>query len=246
MDTAMILNSIDDVTFSRNDIQKQAEAIDPLFRKTKMRYLIGKMLHEGLIVRVSHGVYQRAVDQNKKALYANRYSDEAESIIRILEKQFPLLEYCVWELCWLNEFFNHQIAQNKIIIEVEHEGCEYVYDHLFDTYQGMILLHPSSDEVFRYGVDGTIIVDRLISEAPKGIQDKYNVPLEKVVVDLFANKMLQSMLSKADYPSALEEMFDKYQVNQTAMFRYARRRHKAEDIYKFLDTKTNIELLRKK
>ncbi|NCB02903.1 MAG: hypothetical protein EOM67_12145 [Spirochaetia bacterium] len=93
----------------------------------------------------------------------------------------------------------------------------------------------------QYGTDDGIIIDRLVTEAPKSDGESYQVPLEKLIVDLFANKSL--MLSKGDYPSAIEIMFSKYRINQVAMLRYARRRNKVKDVFEFLRDNTLIELL---
>ena len=243
MDIEVLLNGIDRKSFSREDIQKRAEKLDPGFRKTQMRYLIGRLLQSGKIVRVSHGIYQQSSDHVEKKTYTNQYSESTKKLIRRMQKKYPMLHYRVWELRWLNEFFNHQITQNKVFLEVENEGCDFVYDYLFDAYQGKILLRPSSEEIYRYGIDGTVIIDRLISEAPPGFPDKYNVPLEKIIVDLFANKKLQAMLSRGDYPDALENIFRKYEVNQSAMLRYARRRNKKIDMCVFFEEKTDIEML---
>lgn len=48
---------------------------------------------------------------------------------------------------------------------------------------------------------------------------------------------------KGDYPSAIEEMFAKYQIDQKAMFRYARRRNKAKVLSLFLQHNTDSEVL---
>ena len=239
-DTTIILDRITAPRFTREDIKKQAQIINPHFKQTQMRYLMGTMLESGDIVRVSRGIYQRATSHTEKKEYENCYTDSTKKIIRRLEKKYPLLEYRVWELCWLNEFFNHQIAHNKTFVEVEHEGCAFVYDYLFDMYQGKILLHPTSEEIVRYGIDGTIIVDRLISESPAGKPERYNVPLEKIIVDLFANKIIQTMVSQGDYPEAVTNMFRAYKINMPAIHRYARRRNKDKEVVEFL--RNNIEI----
>ena len=174
-------------------------------------------------------------------MYAGSYSEAAQEVITWMEARFPLLEYRVWELTWLNEFFNHLVAHNKIFLEVEHEGCEFVFSELVEEYHGRVLLRPTAQDIQQYGSDDGIIIDRLVTEAPKGEGERYQVPLEKLIVDLFANKNL--MITKGDYPSAIEEMFDKYQIDQIAMLRYARRRNKAKALSLFLQNTVDRELL---
>jgi hypothetical protein len=92
-----------------------------------------------------------------------------------------------------------------------------------------------------YGTDDGIIIDQLITEAPKSDGEPYQVPLEKLIVDLFAKKNL--MLCKGDFPSAIEMMFSNYRIDQVSMLRYARRRNKVKDVFGFLKDQTTIELL---
>lgn len=64
-----------------------------------------------------------------------------------MNDKFPLMDYRIWEINWLNEFWNHQIAQNKIFLEVENIGCEFVYTELCERHSGKILLRPDENEL---------------------------------------------------------------------------------------------------
>ncbi len=70
----------------------------------------------------------------------------------------------------------------------------------------------------------------------------YNTLLEKVIVDLFANKKLRSMVHIGEYAKAIKEMFDKYYIDQAKLFRYAARRNKKEEVYRFLTEEAGIEI----
>jgi len=192
-------------------------------------------------VRVGRNQYQKVGKEPKKSVFTGVYSHAALQVIGHMQKQFPLLSYRVWELSWLNEFFNHQLAHNKIFVEVEKEGCDFVFSSLVEKFPGRVLLTPKAQELLRYGTDNGIVIDRLITEAPKSDEEPYQVPLEKLIVDLFANKNL--MLFKGDYATAIESMFAKYRIDQVSMLRYARRRNKVKDIVEFLRDKTSIELM---
>jgi predicted MarR family transcription regulator len=60
---------------------------------------------------------------------------------------------------------------------------------------------------------------------------------------MFANKALMSMISKGDYPETLETIFKKYNVDQTKMLRYARRRNRKDELVNYIKEHTNIKLL---
>lgn len=51
------------------------------------------------------------------------------------------------------------------------------------------------------------------------------------------------MVSRGDYPMMLEDMFKKYTINQTKLFRYAKRRNKYEELVEYIRDNTNIKLI---
>lgn len=226
----------------RQELYAITTEVNPEFKDTLFRNMLEKLMENGDLVRVGRNQYRKKDATNSKVAYKNQYSTEAQKIVEKLQNEFPLLEYRIWELCWLNEFWNHQIAQNKIFVEVEHVGCDFVYTELSEEYSGRILLRPTEKELYRYGGADTVIVDRMVSEAPKG-QEAYNTPLEKIIVDLFANKRLRGMVHDGEYANAIADMFDKYYIDQVKLFRYASRRSKKEEIYSFLTKEAKVEII---
>lgn len=235
-----------DYVLNRQELLALAIESNNEFKETLFRNLLRKLLEDGTLIRIGRNQYQKASIASTKEIYQNQYSKEAQIVIEILQEKYPLLDYRVWEINWLNEFWNHQIAQNKIFVEVERMGCDFVYTELADEYSGKILLRPNEKELYRYGGANTIIVDRLVSEAPKGHPDNHNTPLEKIVVDLFANKSLRSMVHLGEYEKALSDMFDKYYIDQVKLFRYASRRSKKEELYHFLTEEVGVEIITEK
>ncbi len=241
MNKHAVIRKLPDGTCTRQQILHAARIVEPSFKETQLRNLMGTLRNSRLIVRVGRNQYQKVGKEPKKSVFSGVYSHAAQQVIEHMQKQFPLLSYRVWELSWLNEFFNHQLAHNKIFVEVEKDGCDFVFSSLVEKFPGRVLLRPKAQELLQYGTDDGIIIDRLVSEAPKSDGEPYQVPLEKLIVDLFANKKL--MLSKGDYPAALETMFATYRIDQVSMLRYARRRNKVKDVFGFIRDKTSIELL---
>jgi len=236
-----ILHQLPDGICTRKSILQAAQTIDSSFKETQLRYLLSVLDSSHLLIRVGRNQYRKAAEIQRKPVYRGGYSESAQVVIRKMESKFPLLEYRVWELSWLNEFFNHLVAHNKIFLEVEQEGCDFVFSHLVEKFHGRVLLRPKLHDIEKYGTDDGIIIDRLVTESPKGGGQRYQVPLEKLIVDLFANKKLS--MSKADYSQALEKMFNKYQIDQVSLFRYARRRSKDKELAIFFRNKTSIPLV---
>jgi len=62
---------------------------------------------------------------------------------------------------------------------VEKDGCEYVFESLKAEYNGKLLLIPDADQLHRYAEHNTIIIGRLVTEAPFIKEHSPEVPLEK-------------------------------------------------------------------
>lgn len=142
----------------------------------------------------------------------------------------------------LNEFLNHLIARNHIIFEVEKDGSGFAYEFLKENVPNRILFLPGKKELERYSSDNDIYILHAISETPNDEKNKHGVCLEKIIVDLFSNKTLKQFISKSEYPHILEEMFSKYRINESKLFRYVFRRGKKQEIIRFILENTNIKL----
>jgi hypothetical protein len=238
----MLQEKMPDYAISRQDIMELVRESDPTFREGQMKRLLTYLIETSKIEHVGRNKYRKITKSVDMAKYENQYSDIALNIIFIMEKEFPMVEYRVWEFSWLNEFVNHQLGRNYIFLEVEKDGCEFIFERIMSEYEGKVLLRPDQESILRYGTNDSIIIDRLTSESPKGRKEPYNLTLEKLVVDMFANKRLRGMLSLGDYPEALETIFAMYEVDQVKMFRYARRRNKEKELREFLLSNTDVEL----
>lgn len=148
----------------------------------------------------------------------------------------------MWELIQFNEFVKHQIAKNLILVEVENMLEEAVFEtlHRQSTY---VLFSPRMDYYYRHrGEDNTVVVLKLVSEAPKPYEG-HSSPLEKLLVDLFVNKFTGHLIEHSEYPAILEDAFHKYYLDETKMFRYARRRGAEEKMREFIHRETAICLM---
>ena len=50
------------------------------------------------------------------------------------------------------------------------------------------------------------------------------------------------MVHTGEYATALLDMFGKYRIDQVKLFRYAKRRHKKEEIFYFLKDEAHIKI----
>lgn len=63
-----------------------------------------------------------------------------------------------------------------------------------------------------------------------------------MLVDMAAEKVIKATFSEAEYTGVLEQAFQKYIIDESQMFRYAKRRHVKDDILKIIHNQTTIKL----
>ena len=98
-----------------------------------------------------------------------------------------------------------------------------------------LLYRPSGKDFSLYWVKDCIVVSDLISEAPILGDMPHSICLEKLLVDVYSDKLISTAYSKAEFPEVLHSAQSQYQVNTAKLLRYARRRNKEKEIAKLLD-----------
>jgi len=199
--------------------------------------ILKKKCDSGKISRTGRGRFSRSSGKE----YYYELSETAKNIVTLIQASYPLVDFQIWEIYQMNEFVNHLLAKNTIFVEVENMLDESVFNLLFDRYPH-VLHNPDIEEYYKYAGDETVIVRRLISEAPPPFGQYRQASLEKLLVDLFGRGISGSILSRSEYRAIYEDAFQKYNINQGKMFRYARRRGIEKVIRDFIHEETRIVL----
>lgn len=202
------------------------------------------MVKEGEFVRVGHGVY--CFPEGNTRLYEHEYSELTKEVASLIQRQYPLLDFSIMELIQLNDFVNHQISHNVLFLSVEEDAMEFVFNSLKEQYFGKAFIHPTLEMFHRYWSDNMIVVNKLVTEAPKSTIISWHTRLEKLLVDIVADPLLLDSLSESEYPGIYEDAFSMYVVDESCMFRYAARRTVDKKIKKLIREKTNITLRTKR
>jgi len=222
---------------SRNELYDYLRNQKPILKNSSLGWLLYNLCKKNIIERVSHNAYSLYNKEKRLVKYEVDLSDEAVSVLESMQNHFPLVSFIVWETRAYNEFSNHQLARNMIFIEVEKPYTEFIFNALHEQDRFRVLFKPSEKEIAMYTVSTTVIVLPLTSEAP--IHGK-NARLEKLLVDLFANTLLDKIISKGEYTGIYEEAFSKYDINYSVMLRYAKRRGKDNELKDFIESRTTI------
>lgn len=228
---------IEHPSFTTGDFTEMLKADTPDIARSTVFHMLKYLCEVGAITRTCKGHF----DISNKRTYNYELSETAKNISTSIQERFPLVDFQVWELYQMNEFVNHQLSRNTIFVEVENMLDESIFNLLFDMYPH-VLHNAGVDEYYKYAGDETIVVRKLISEAPSGVGQYKQAPLEKILVDLFGRGLSGSIISRSEYQAIYEDSFKKYIINQPKMFRYARRRGIEKNIIGFIHDKTNITL----
>lgn len=229
-------------TISRKEYEDIVRKVKPNIGERTIFWQLAKLQEMGVLKKVGQNLFYVVGNDIKKVDYFYGYSEQMESLVYKIKEEYPLVDFQVWEFVQLNEFLNHQIGKNVLFIEVEHYLEESVFYRLKE-YCSKILLCPKEDMFYNYFEENMVVIQRLLSEAPKPYSDMKGCSLEKLLVDLFSNKLTGQLVERAEYPGIYEEAFRKYYIDEKKMFRYARRRNVEKEIRDFIKNETSIKLL---
>ena len=217
-------------TFTKSQFRKAVHALNPEYAESSINWLLEKLKKENQIIAVGQGKYERMSDMAEKNQYGYTHSKEYRDIERKITKEYPLVEFQMWELIQFNEFVNHQIAKNLIVVEVENMLEETVFDTLHREYP-YVLYSPQMEYYYRHkGEENTVVVLKLISEAPKP-REGHSSRLEKLLVDLFTSKFTGYLIEKSEYHGRrLPQILSGYDQD-VPLCKAAQCRNKDESIY---------------
>jgi len=226
--------------FTRSEFVDYIRTSNPSLKENSFGWLLYDLCKKQIIERVAHNTYRVYAEDRLLNNYEAILSEDASAILEFLQKLFPLVTFIVWETRAFNEFANHQLARNLIFVESEKLLCESLFNAVHEQSEHITLYKPVQKEIAMYSGYVTVSVLPLTSEAPI---NGYNARLEKLLVDLFANKVLDKIISRGDYPGIFEEAFSRYNINLNMMLRYAKRRNKADEVMSFMKHQTSITSL---
>ncbi len=232
-------NTFKQNTFSVEEIGNLYKKKFPNSKNSDFFWALHFLKIEKIIIKVSENLYYI----RKKNSYD--VSPLMLSLYEFLGKKFDLGYVCIWTSDWYNQFSNHQIIHNFIVIEIEKESTESVFETLkLHGFKDVFLLQNKKDEEIllnRYILETyqPIIVRKMISKAPIQIFEydaiKIQVPhLEKMLVDLFTEDYLLMSYPNSEKLIIFENVLNDYVIDFKKMFAYARRRGNEEELQQYL------------
>ncbi len=199
--------------------------------ESTFRWRVHELRKKGLLHSVKRGVY--VLEHKKK--FQPKISKSTSILFDQIENRFPYIDICVWDTSWLNDYMRHQLHNSFMIFEVDKEGVGSVFN-LINEDSERVYMNPSEAEVENYILSSNAIIVRpLLKEAPVQKIGNVKVPkLEKILVDLFYDKVLLVSFQGDEMKNIFMRAFDEYEINLTTLYRYARNRGIKDRIARYL------------
>lgn len=198
-------------------------------------WAIGRMLHYGVLLKRGYDEYSIS-DGIELPEYVLNYSDAAVELMNIVSRRYPQIQFTLFETALLNDFLNHLIAQNTVFVQAEKGSSVFVFRFLQEAGFKNLLYKPNLKGFNLYWVKDSVVVTDMISEAPLRTINPHKIMLEKMLVDLCADKLISGIYGKTEFQSVLEMAKERYRLDRRRMLRYVRRRNKEEAIRRFLES----------
>ena len=195
---------------------------------------IRMLVADGTIKRTGRGVYERT----DKPTFAFQVSEAMRNLSNEVSRSFPYIDCCVWDLSPVNTLSQHLTNLNILIVDVDRDAVEAVYQHLRDTHEKVFTTKRMFDGLADY--DGYILVRRLVTDAPTTNSQGIIVPtLEKFLVDLALDKEFDTF-----HGHEMQRIFTnaaaQYALHQSRILRYAGRKNHREQIKQLLTNNSSI------
>lgn len=221
--------------FSREDLRKYFVQTEGEMNEGTLGWRIHYLKQKNIICEIKRSIYT----VNTKPIYSPLIDDGVIKLAKIFTSHYHHLQYCVWNIKWLNDFAIHQMTLDNFVFETEKDMVESVgktfadegYVSLWGKLRGSITGFSSPDN--------PINLQSLITRAPlqhieieKGVT--ICIPtLEKILVDIYDTKKV-FYLVQGDIEYIFEHAIERYAINYTTLLGYAKRRGKEEALREFI------------
>jgi len=218
-------------TYTRKELRSYMP--DSAASNNSFSWILKQELAANRLYHVGRNIYSPNPEFMKDT-YAYTLSKPAEKVLKLITAALPLVSVQIWESRQYNEFLNHQIGMNTIFLEVEKMFVDSVYEILESTPKVHVLVQPRIADFLRYQKENTVVLIRRVSESPASKSNPYQPAVEKLLVDLKANRYLQSMISLSEIEEVFSQAYARYSVSTGALKRYALRRTAWEKVEPYL------------
>ncbi len=196
-------------------------------------WAISGMVRDGILLHNGYDDYT-LTGENQLQEYHPSYTDLAQNLAHSIRKRYPYIQFTVFETVLMNDFLNHLIAQNTVFIQAQKECSIFIFRFLQESEFQHLMYKPGKKDYALYWAKDSIVVTDLISEAPMRTDNTYEILLEKMLVDMCADKLISLTFSKSELPDVFDTAEKQYRLDKNKLLRYARRRNREKEVKRYL------------
>lgn len=205
----------------------------PDLSASTISWRINQLKNEKLIFQTGRGLYSFEF----KPEYVPELSLKTK---RLYNRVKPLCSsgLSIWDTSLLNTIADTSINRHWIFISTAKEDLESLFNQMLD-FSKQIFLQPDKEVISRYMMpqNEAIIITPLISETPLDKVGEYISPsIEGILVNAWLKNEHYLQPLGFNIQELFEKAFEKYNVNQSKLLRYAARRDKRKEINELIKT----------
>ena len=194
-----------------------------------------RLVASGRLTKTGWGEY--LLSEGTKPRLQLTLKPETKDLAQYLKKRYPLADFCIWDAGSVVPFMLHVPNIKMVIVDVERLLEQSFPDAIREKYPNMMVLpNPSEEEFIKFGnTRDCLVLHTLTTEAPLDSYEGIPVPTaEKMLVDIVLNPEFD-FARGSELIRIYREIFSNFNVSNSRLLRYARRRYCEEKIQHLLD-----------
>jgi len=149
--------------------------------------------------------------------------EPVKPIVELLREKFPLLEFSVWSIEQIKEYFHHLPTQFLTFIYTDKDFLSSLKDFMEDKGY-IVFLNPSKKEIGKYLSlkENPFILRSAITY--RDSKKNHFKPIEQILVDLYVESKKINLLDLEEYKRILGNILLNFRINIAELLDYAHNR----------------------
>lgn len=127
-------------TISKKDLVARILKDFPNLKESSINVYLSKLKKEGTLINPTRGIYAL----KRKEEFHPVVDTKLKRLFTKIKKDYPFIDFCVWNTIWLNDLMRHQPFKYYTIVELEKDVTQSVFYKLKD--QGkQVFLKPDAE-----------------------------------------------------------------------------------------------------
>ncbi len=184
--------------------------------------IISELMKQGILTKLDSYTYSTKISVSFSYFLSD---DNIESTIK------GYSDYTLWDTNIINKWMNHLLNNVITFVEVDKDLMQFAAEDLKNAGYSYVLVNPSVTEFYKYFGRHTIVIKPLVKSL---IEKDHHISIERLIVELYSNKIAKSLYSDNELISMLNEIFKTYNINLKKIYHIAKRKKIYDQFYSYL------------